>query len=675
MICTILMCCALVGPERGEQALPAGAPADHSVYESARVKAGRDAAAHVRLALWCESHGLAAERMKHLALAVLYDPSNALARGLMGLVAYRDRWGTPENVGQQIQADPAYHALIRQYLDRRATTPAKPDAQLRLASWCEQNGLKAQALVHYKVVLQLDPTREAAWRHLGFKKQGNRWVKSEAVAAGKLDAELQKRADKEWKLKLERLRDDLDGKDASRRAKAVQALAELTDPRAVPMIGAVFVRGNERSQIEAVQILGQIDSPAASGSLAALAVFCPTPDVRARATETLGRRDPRDVVGRLIGLVRKPLKYQVLPVGGPGSTGILFVEGERSNVRRIYQSSPIDRALIPPRLFNDPSVEFDLWSLQNIAMAHADPYVPRAGATLDGRAIPDDPDDALVIPANLGRLPMNGGIDPAMYLAELTVATATSPSDRARANQIRQIGQSNQSLRQGLAMDIQAIEMVNFQINQLNDRVLPVLKRVTGQVLGAAPDKWKGWWTDQLGYAFQAAQSQRNPTFTQVISASDYLPVSSACFGAGTLVSTVEGPRAIESIQVGERVLSQDTTTGRLSFEPVVVTHRSQPAATLRIDIDGETVVATGIHRFWKADQGWTMARELKPGDRLRSLGGTALVRAIKPDATQPVYNLDVAENRDFFVGPKSFLVHDFSFVQPVSAPFDRLSP
>ena len=40
---------------------------------------------------------------------------------------------------------------------------------------------------------------------------------------------------------------------------------------------------------------------------------------------------------------------------------------------------------------------------------------------------------------------------------------------------------------------------------------------------------------------------------------------------------------------------------------------------------------------------------------------------------TQPVYNLDVAANRDFFVGKTGLLVHDFSFVQPVHAPFDRL--
>ena len=139
-----------------------------------------------------------------------------------------------------------------------------------------------------------------------------------------------------------------------------------------------------------------------------------------------------------------------------------------------------------------------------------------------------------------------------------------------------------------------------------------------------------------------------------------------ACFAAGTLVHTVDGPRAIESIQVGDRVLSQDTSKGYLAFRPVVAVHTNGPSATLRIAIGGETIVATGIHRFWKAGKGWIMARELKAGDRLRMIGDVVEIQSIEPDATQPVYNLDVAENRDFFVGTKGLLVHDFSFVQPV---------
>ena len=86
-----------------------------------------------------------------------------------------------------------------------------------------------------------------------------------------------------------------------KRAKAEQGLTEVTDPRAVPMIWALFVRGGERQQVAAVQMLGQIDGPSASNGLAVLAVFSPSGEVRRRAIETLTRRDPRDVVGRLIG--------------------------------------------------------------------------------------------------------------------------------------------------------------------------------------------------------------------------------------------------------------------------------------------------------------------------------------------------------------------------------------
>ena len=57
--------------------------------------------------------------------------------------------------------------------------------------------------------------------------------------------------------------------------------------------------------------------------------------MRRRATETLKGRDPRDVVGQLIGLFHKPYKYQVRHVNGPGSPGELFVEGERFNIQRL----------------------------------------------------------------------------------------------------------------------------------------------------------------------------------------------------------------------------------------------------------------------------------------------------------------------------------------------------
>ncbi|MHC5543702.1 hypothetical protein ACYOEI_36210, partial [Singulisphaera rosea] len=76
------------------------------------------------------------------------------------------------------------------------------------------------------------------------------------------------------------------------------------------------------------------------------------------------RRDPRDVVGRLIDQIRKPYKFEVRPVGGPGSPGALFVEGERFNFRRFYENEYLAFSLRAGRIFA-PEVPFDPFSLQN----------------------------------------------------------------------------------------------------------------------------------------------------------------------------------------------------------------------------------------------------------------------------------------------------------------------
>jgi hypothetical protein len=681
MLSIVLACFGLIAADDGPSTSP-GESANVAAYRAAASKAGRDAKAHVRLALWCEAHGMSAERVKHLAAALLHDPSNTLARGLMGMMANKGRWDRPEAVGKQIEDDPAYRELINEYLGLRAKTAMKADAQARLAAWCEQKGLKEQATAHYSEVVRLDPHREAAWKHLGYKKQGNRWVKPEEQAADRLEAERQKHADRLWRPKLERIRDGLDSKEAARRAKAEESASQVTDPRAVPMVWAVMMRGGERSRMAGLQMFGQIDGPAASNALAALAVFNPSPEVRARAIEILARRDPRDVIGRLIGLLRKPFRYEVRRPNGPGSEGALFVEGERFNIRRIYQDPPIDPRLIPSRIFA-PWVSFDPYNMQNMMMVSAvmngmtiTPSGPSpAVAQHTARAIAANPHNATAILKNAAAAPAAPSFNAANNLIYDTFAAAAY-RDMQIAAAYQTIQQASQNMQQRLAQDVQIVETTNAGINDLNGRVLPVLGMITGQDLGAEPEKWKTWWTDQLGYVYQSDVPQTKPTYTDTLRVQTPFTVGTvphaACFAAGTLVMTIDGLRPIESIQVGDRVLAQDPTSGQLSFRPVVALHRNRPSPTLRITLDGETIVATGIHRFWKAGQSWTMARDLKAGDRLRVLGATAEVRSIEPDATQPVYNLDVAEDRDFFVGSKGLLVHDFSFVQPVMAPFDR---
>ena len=123
--------------------------------------------------------------------------------------------------------------------------------------------------------------------------------------------------------------------------------------------------------------------------------------------------------------------------------------------------------------------------------------------------------------------------------------------------------------------------------------------------------------------------------------------------------------------QVGDQVLTQDLRTGALSYRPVVEAPHNKPDRLYRIDLGRDAIKATGIHRFWKAGQGWVMARDLKAGDVVRGLGGVATVKSVEPAGVEAVYNLRVLEAESYFAGESGLLVHDNSEVQPVTRPFD----
>ncbi len=633
MVQLLLICCVLVGDD-GKS--PNASAKDRADYESAVRQAGKEPKAQIRLALWCEAHGLTSERARHLALAIATDPANVLARGLAGLVAHKGEWKAAEEIERESRNDPARQALIREYLDRRARTPHTADAQLKLAAWCADKGLKEQALAHYTEVTRIDPARELAWKKLGYVKKGNRWVKPEDAAALKLEIERQKKADQQWKPRLEKLREGLESSSSARRDKAREGLAQITDSRAVPMVMRIFGAGGGPMQTVAVGVLAQIDGPAASLWLAVLAVNSPSPEVRRQAVATLARRDPRDIIGYLIMRVHKRYKYEVKPSQGPGSTAALFVDGERFDLRRFYQMPVIDDRLGPIKVI--------------FGVAYNDLTPGMATPTIIFSA----PEDIAA------RLQLGMGL-------------------AVEVNRNR-----NLAMQQSVDDDSRMLDDLNAQIDQTNERVLPVLQTLTGQDLGTDRKAWTGWWGDQLGLvADQDSSSSTPPTSTELVALPDtplvipdngVVNVHHSCFAAGTLVHSLDGARPIESIQVGDLVLSQNTTNGELSFEPVVAMHLNKPNRTLKLAVDDEPIVATGIHRFWKVGAGWTMARELKAGDRLRMIGGAASIQAIEPAATQRVYNLDVAKNRNFFVGKRGLLVHDFSFVQPAVAPFDRMT-
>ena len=684
-------------------------------YQEQQAHAGRTPDDQVRLALWCEAHGLQAERLRHLARAVLTDPAHATARGLMGLVEYGGKWQAPDSVADRVKADAAQAQLLADYDTRRSGVDDTAESQWRLAVWCEEQGLADQARAHFTAVTRLDPSRDAAWKRLGYTKRDGRWVTDAQVEAERAEAEAQKKADRHWKPQLERWRTQLN--NPARRGEAETALLAVTDPRAVPMIAQVFAKGRPADQATAVRVLAGIEGVAASRVLANLAVASGDANVRRSAVETLRHRDPREFVRLWIRLLQAPVHYEVKRVGGPDSPGELFIEGQKADLRRVYQPaslpdfSKVDGARLATNAQNQPVIEVDGTYWTQIFAVPQNPQGQVGPISTQGLTSPNRPGLAAEVSKLLDKAVQDApkGITlsdlyyttpegprplwmaPQGLLVELgrrsarnipfTVPIRVDRTTQIPVEQLQAEARTSAAVaQQQMDRDIATLDQGNAAIRTSNGPIVQALNAVTGVSLGDDPMAWSRWTTDREGYAFVQSETQK-PTMTEQVS-TEYIPLiagrtidsvrpRSSCFAAGTKVRTIDGSRPIERIGVGDRVLVQDTTTGGLKYQPVVAVAHNPPSPTLKIGIGGDTVVATGIHRFWKAGQGWAMARDLKVGDVIRTLGGAATVTEVTDAPVQPVFNLEVADGRSYFVGSAGALVHDNSLVETTPRPFD----
>jgi hypothetical protein len=223
-----------------------------------------------------------------------------------------------------------------------------------------------------------------------------------------------------------------------------------------------------------------------------------------------------------------------------------------------------------------------------------------------------------------------------------------------------------------LTADIRQIEAMNADAAAQNDRIRNVLQETAkAPNIGDDLDAWRAWWYDRLGYKYERPKKQQ-VTVAFNASPQELPPAIYSCFIAGTPVRTREGHRPIDQLLAGDHVLTQDVLTGALSFQPVLVVHHNAPGETLKVALEsGETLVASVYHRFWRAGKGWTMARDLTSGDVIRTLSGLSSVTSVTDGPVAPLYNLDVAKTRTFYVGNRDALVHDNTLPEARIKPFD----
>jgi hypothetical protein len=345
------------------------------------------------------------------------------------------------------EAEDSADALAK-YNELRAKTPRTVAGHAKLAAWCEEHGLEAEAHVHYTEVVRLDPRREAAWRKLGFKKHGHRWVSEARIA----EVEAQKHANRIWLPRLRKIHKDIHGlSGAEKRDQARTAFEAIRDEKAIPSLYQEF-GGSPTDQVLLLQALDRIDKPLATRVLAMLSVYGRTPEVRRRATEILRGRPSRDYLEWLVGLLVDPLHYEVKPVGGPGSPGVLFVEGEEFNTARFYAPPA------PPNIVPMPG---DIISYDQLGM----PVITRGLGAVDGRA---------------------GAAGPT------TLAFGTNAVVRYSASQMMLEALKGAAVAGSqLEGDVARIQSINDARRHFNKLVIAVASSATGKTLGDDPKDWR----------------------------------------------------------------------------------------------------------------------------------------------------------------------------------------
>ena len=127
-------------------------------------------------------------------------------------------------------------------------------------------------------------------------------------------------------------------------------------------------------------------------------------------------------------------------------------------------------------------------------------------------------------------------------------------------------------------------------------------------------------------------------------------PTSSGCFAAGTQVRMADGTdRAIEDVKPGDAVR---TGPRKDDLAHVSETYRRGNVAIRELTLgNGTTLRTTAEHRIWVDSRGWTLAKDIRAGDRVACLNDTtaAVLSATTTDRAETVYTLELREDFAFY--------------------------
>jgi hypothetical protein len=582
----------------------------------------------VAAAAQAEVAGNAGQALLLLKEAVKNDPENQLARWQLGQVKSDGKWVAAEEAQRRAAADP----LQAEYSQRRAAAGQSVAEQLVLARWCRENKLTDEAQIHWSTLLSLDPTNKEALRALDLKWKGGRLVSRQETTQQKKQADKAKDAAKRWGPIIAKWRRAVAGRDLAAHDAALSEIRSIKEVDAIPSMEAVTLgrdaydddHAEECLQIAVafIDALGNVRDQSANESLVRHAVFSYGNKAKNAAVEKLKLRPQEDYVPLLLSGLAMPLESSF-------------------NVRR----NPDGSVFYAHTLYREGQDSDWSYDLRHSAVQN----------DLGGRILLYD-----------GR----------RNTVDVGPPTSAFPNEIAK-KEWQAARNANRYVNAAAATESQ-VASLNDSTEAVNKILTRVLAETTGKEL-ETPRAWWDWWRNQNEYYASGERpvdqhyetGTDNNNYGQSNYAVNYPPADRpphSCFPKGTIVWTKTGLRPIETIEVGDLVLSQNVNTGELRYKLVLARTVRPPRPMLTLKLDNEELTTTLGHPFWVSGLGWRMAKELGDASLLHSVNGGMPVRGTKEAKDAEAYNLIVAGFNTYFVGASGVLVHDNTLRKPTQA-------
>ncbi len=571
-----------------------------------------DVSRYLREAYFAATERDLALRERLLIAAEATDPNASTIHWRSGQMLVDGEWTTIADIQSAAADDPR----IARYKALLAAADDSPATQLELARWCRRARLDDEARVHWQNVLAIDVRHAEALRALGL-----RLVDGEHVAIDELgDYHQSKKADtlaqRKWTTNVRAWQRAFQTSGTIARDELLEQIAQIADHQSIDAMevwtlpewsGDESSRGNEAAAVAFTMALADMSDVAATESLVRHGLASTHATVRDAAGDALGERSFYEFVPDLLDTMEQPIVSR-WDVNWDGNGNV------RYSHRLFQRGAFVDREL---------ANQHDLQQVDtNPAPRSAfDPVVQRIA----------------------------------------TVADTTTRSYARRAERVEA-----------------QVAATNRTIETRNNRIAELLRAATGEPYDGDPDQWWDWWiqytsielassrpversvSTQTRAEVYAPQAPSVPSAMVVRAGGSGVPIPSyECFVAGTPVWTKTGLVPIEQLSAGDLVLSQDTTTGELAFRVVVRRTVRDPSPAMRIQCGSESITATIGHPFFKLGQGWTMVKQLVPGDVISGVTEPTLIDSIEPAGDMLAYNLVVDDFASYFVGNAGLLVHD----------------